>query len=266
MTTESKELNLAFWNSVERTDPAFTQQVKQGSYEYTSIDSYYLVKKATEAWGPIGVGLGFDILESRFDDGPVVKIVGEAGGAMIPVNLVLHTAKIGLWYKRGSEVARVEHFGHTEFISMTKWGPRMDAEAPKKSVTDGLKKCLSMVGFSADVYMDMFSDQNYFEESQDIADLQKADNRVEEKQKQIDAFDKWFKDHHDTVASAASMHELEVVYKIVVRKLAYRREDAKIKEITRIKDKRKAELGKMKKTKETEAARKAGKEVAEATP
>ena len=52
--------NLSIWNKVQETDPKFTKKDYGG---FTSINGVYLYKKATDIFGPIGIGWGFDILD-----------------------------------------------------------------------------------------------------------------------------------------------------------------------------------------------------------
>jgi hypothetical protein len=55
----------------------------------------------------------------------------------------------------------VEHFGQTTFVGKNKNGYFTDEEAPKKSLTDAIGKALSMLGFSADIYLGLFDDNKY---------------------------------------------------------------------------------------------------------
>jgi Xaa-Pro aminopeptidase len=55
----------------------------------------------------------------------------------------------------------VEHFGQTTFVGKNKFGYFTDEEAPKKSLTDAIGKALSMLGFSADIYLGLFDDNKY---------------------------------------------------------------------------------------------------------
>lgn len=65
--------NLEIWNRVHKTDPVFTKEFKgAGGFEGTSINSTYVFERATELWGPCGVGWGYEIIEERFDTGGAV--------------------------------------------------------------------------------------------------------------------------------------------------------------------------------------------------
>lgn len=234
---------LKLWNSVERTDPAFTKHVTEGGRKYTAISPYYLIKKATEVWGPIGLGWGFDITDSYFTEGSPFAYEFSPTQEPVVIPTEMHTARVRLWYMDEDRRAEVEDFGHTPFVFNTSKGPKTDFEAPKKSVTDALKKCLSMVGFSADVFLGLFDDELYREDIKEHFALEKADNRVEMEEQQRAEFAQYVSAHKELLATALGIPELEQIYRVVVRKLTYRNEKELIKEFSRIKDKRKAELG-----------------------
>jgi hypothetical protein len=234
--------NLQLWNSVERTDPAFTKNVEQGGRKYFSISPYYLIKKATEVWGPIGKGWGFDIVESFFTDGAPFAWEFSASEEKIVISSMMHTARVKLWYMDDQDMCEVEDFGHTPYVYSSKYGPITDFEAPKKSVTDALKKCLSLCGFSADVFLGMFDDELYREEVKEAVALEKADNKVEMEEAQRQEFKQYVETHASMIRQASSMSELEGVFRVVVRKLKYRGENELIKEFERMKNQRKTEL------------------------
>ena len=78
MTMDAVE-KMRLWSRVEKTDPAFTKEFnKGGGFRGTSINATYLAKKATEVFGPIGLGWGVDVVEEHFIDGPLLKD-GERG-------------------------------------------------------------------------------------------------------------------------------------------------------------------------------------------
>ena len=59
-----------------------------------------------------------------------------------------------------------------------------DGEAPKKSLTDAIKKALSMLGFSADVFLGMFDDVNYVQQLQAEQAIEQAEDRQAEIERQ----------------------------------------------------------------------------------
>ena len=71
-----------------------------------------------------------------------------------------HKLTINFWYKLNGHKYFITHTGITPYIY---WNMDMstiwtDHEAPKKSLTDAIKKCLSVLGFCADVYQQTIYD------------------------------------------------------------------------------------------------------------
>lgn len=148
--------NLDLWNSVEKTPPNHTKPITGKSYQGTSPKPHYLVHKATETFGPCGIGWGFTIEDERVEEG--------AGGER------LHVARVKVWYEWNGKRGEVEHIGGTQFSGTRKNGtPFTDEDAPKKSVTDALVKALSMIGFAGDIFMGRYDDSKYVQELRDEA-------------------------------------------------------------------------------------------------
>lgn len=136
------------WDEVEQTDPKFTKRAsKGGSHEFTAIDPYYQIRRATEMFGPVGLGWGWNLVEAR----------REASVAYVIIEL---------WYKPRDENGNAESngsfivFGETALYGK----PSQDEDALKKALTDAITKGLSYLGFSADVYLGKFDDNKYVEQ------------------------------------------------------------------------------------------------------
>jgi hypothetical protein len=135
--------NLKLWNQVRTPDPKFTKAfTRPGGFKGTSISANYLVQRATEVWGQIGKGWGVDEVSHEIIDGTWHSYVR-------------------VWYKEGDQVYCVYQWGGTNYRIESSVGVRFDDEAAKKSMTDGMTKCLSQLGFGADVHMGMFDDVKY---------------------------------------------------------------------------------------------------------
>lgn len=147
--------NLALWSTVEKTDPNQVKPITGKPYRGTSPKPYYLVQKATETFGPCGIGWGFGVVSERVEDG--------ATGDKV------HIAHIRLWYVWNGQRGEVEHVGQTMFSGKNKNGPYTDEDAPKKSVTDALVKALSMIGFAGDIFMGRYDDSKYVQSLHDEA-------------------------------------------------------------------------------------------------
>lgn len=173
MSTEAatKGDTLSLWNAVCTTDPRHTKTfTRGGGFSGTAINSTYLLQKATALWGPMGAGWRVEIVEQGFMKGaPLIqnKLAFEGDKVIAEEPIVVgheqvHFVRIRLVFPTDSgEPGTVEHFGQTTFVGQNKRGFFTDEEAPKKSLTDAIGKCLSMLGFSSDVYLGMFDDSKY---------------------------------------------------------------------------------------------------------
>lgn len=232
--------NLKLWKSVSETDPKHTKSFKgPGGFSGTSLNATAMVQKATELWGPLGKGWGYEILEDRIDQGP--PIIDQETKTPTGAHLSVHTIKLRLWW--GGEPAQyVEHYGHTPFVFQNKYGIGMDLEPAKKSLTDAIKKCLTMLGFSADVMLGDFEDPDYRQQVADKVRVEEAIDKVAE-QAEIDAERaEWLDKHIKILSTAVNLHELETVFKGVYKTLQLRKDSDGIKKATKAKDLRKAEL------------------------
>ncbi|MEI0746852.1 hypothetical protein VUS79_33065, partial [Pseudomonas aeruginosa] len=61
--------NMAIWDQVKETDTRYTRQAKLNGQDMTSINGLYIVRRATELFGPVGKGWGWKVLVERFDEG-----------------------------------------------------------------------------------------------------------------------------------------------------------------------------------------------------
>lgn len=144
--------NLEVWQRFGYTDPKHTKAISGKAYSGTSPKPHWIIYKLTEAFGPIGIGWGFRVLEERYD-------------AMGDVE-TLHVAKVQLWYRYNGERAEIEQFGATRAKYLTSSNKILvDEDAIKKSVTDALVKCASYVGVCADIFMGLWDDQKYVSEA-----------------------------------------------------------------------------------------------------
>lgn len=134
--------NLALWNRVEKTNPAHTKNVNFGR-SITAIDPYRQIMNATEQFGPAGQGWGWSIVETHF----------------LPTNEV--ACLIRVWH--GSPERFIEHWGQNSLF-MDKAEKKKDGDCMKKAATDGLTKCLSMLGFNADIFLGKFDDCKYVQQ------------------------------------------------------------------------------------------------------
>jgi hypothetical protein len=144
---------MKLWDSVFATDPAHTKEfARSGGFKGTAINPLYLIKKATELWGPMGSAWGPEIVSEQILLGAPIVVNSQVVG-----HESVHCVQIKLRYPGGT----VPAFGQTTFVGRNSKGTYTDEEAPKKSLTDAIGKALSWLGFSADVHMGLYDDSKY---------------------------------------------------------------------------------------------------------
>ncbi|WP_085703890.1 hypothetical protein [Pseudomonas sp. B15(2017)] len=216
--------NMQIWNRVEKTDTRFTKDAKVGGQQITSLNGTAMIMKATEVFGPVGIGFGWKITEERFDKGAEM-FVGE-GDKRASLGFELnHTVKILFWYKIDGERGELEQYGCTPYLYKSKFGTTTDGEAPKKSLTDAIKKSLSMLGFSADVFLGMFDDRDYVQQRQEEEAIELAVDRDAEIAKQAQDRLDYIKSVIDTMQGAKTPHELKKIHDTAVRQLTLRKDE-----------------------------------------
>lgn len=224
--------NMALWDDVQRTDPAYTKEYSgPGGFSGTSISGHYMVMRATEVFGPIGIGWGYEIVEERFDTGAAIAFDADGNET---TRALTHVMRLKLWFDNGGQKGEVEHYGVTPYISSSRNGPRTDPEAPKKSLTDALKKCLSMLGFGADVYLGQFDDVNYVEATRTEFDIERAEDRDEERERKQQEYIDKMKQYAEQMAESVNVTMLKALYKEAVRKAGYRNDHRMVKRLEEI--------------------------------
>ena len=134
--------NLELWNKVCKTNPAHTKKVTFGR-AITAIDPYRQVQNATEQFGPAGQGWGWEVKDT----------------------VILPTNEIGilvrLWH--GSPEKYIEQWGQSSFY-IDNAEKKKDTDCFKKATTDGVTKCLSYLGFNADIFLGKYDDNKYVQQ------------------------------------------------------------------------------------------------------
>lgn len=143
--------NLEFWRRVMKTDPRRVKAITGKQYKGNSPQPYYLVERMTEEFGMCGIGWGIRIISERME-------------RMTETDM-LHVAHVEVWYMRGDQKGCIEQVGQTKAAYLTNKGSMMvDEDAPKKSVTDAMTKCMSYLGFSGDIFSGHWDDSKYVQE------------------------------------------------------------------------------------------------------
>ncbi len=140
MTTKKSD-NMALWDKVSKTDPAHTKEVKFGR-KFTAIDPHSQIMMATKMFGPAGIGWGWTVERVEYTPTNEIAIL------------------IGLWH--GTMPPYIFQWGQSGLF-IDKAQKMKDGDCFKKATTDGLTKCLSYLGFNADVFLGKFDDNKYVE-------------------------------------------------------------------------------------------------------
>lgn len=223
---EISDHNREIWDKVKTTNPDHTKGGKVSGMDITAINGTSVVMKATEVWGPMGKGWGVDIKEERFIDGaPMMNKETKdvlRDGNMNPIHAVLHSCLINVWYKddpSSDTKYYVPHYGQTPFVQMTKYGPTTDFDVQKKSLTDAIKKALSMLGFNADIFLGQYDDREYVQVLQEQSRVEKAEDRAVEQEAIEEERKEWYKTNLATLSTATTDHELDTIAKGMQRRL-----------------------------------------------
>ena len=141
--------NKTLWDSIKVTNPIAVKEITGKPYRGHSPKPYWLIERATDTFGPIGIGWGVIVKSERFE--------------RMSDTDVLHVAVVSIWYMQdGKRSETFDQMGGTKAAYMTSSGKLMvDEDAGKKSVTDAMVKCLSMIGFCADIFSGMWDDSKY---------------------------------------------------------------------------------------------------------
>lgn len=230
--------NMQIWNRVEKTDTRYTKDAKVGGQQITSLNGTAMIMKATEIFGPVGIGFGWTVLEERFDKGAEI-FVGE-GDKRATLGFELnHTVKIRFWIKQDGERGEFEQYGCTPYLYKSKYGTTTDGEAPKKSLTDAIKKSLSMLGFSADVFLGLFDDKDYVSALADEQAIEQAEDQAAEEDRQKQERLDYIASVIESLKTAQTPKELKSFHDVAVRRLTLRNDTKAVTRIVREYDEQK---------------------------
>jgi hypothetical protein len=143
----TEENNMKLWNAVSKSDPRYLKKVSLGARSFTAIDPQYQVMSATKAFGPVGKGWGWHA-KTHF--------VNLSNGDTAVVS------DVEVWIENQGNMFG-PFPGCRKFFDAAKG--RTNEDAPKMSVTDGLTKALSHLGFNADVFLGEHDGNKYTADS-----------------------------------------------------------------------------------------------------
>ncbi|MBG3127894.1 hypothetical protein JEP58_17035 [Proteus mirabilis] len=232
--------NLHIWKRVQRTDPRFTKPLEGVGFAGTSINSNYMIMRATEIFGPIGEGWGYEVLEEKFIDGkPLVEPVLDERNKQVATRFLRdgdgalfceqnHSIKIRFWYIIECETrGEFESYGATPYRYQTNYGIKVDGEAIKKSLTDAIKKALSMLGFSSDVFMGMHDNPEYIVSNKLEFEIKNASEKAEDITRIRKELDEKFTKHTEVMRSAVTANELRGIASTLTREISAHIKSAK---------------------------------------
>ncbi len=230
---DSNNDHLNIWKLVQRTDARFTKPLDGVGYTGTSINSTYMFMRATEIFGPIGEGWGYEIVEEKFVNGkPLTEPVLDERNKQVATRFLRdgdgslfceqnHSIKIRFWYTIECETrGEFESYGATPYRYQTTYGIKVDGEVFKKSLTDAIKKALSMLGFSSDVYMGMHDNPEYVASNKLEYEIKAASDNAEDATRIRKELDEKFTRHTETMRSAVTPNELRGITSTLTREIS----------------------------------------------
>lgn len=122
---------MRIWNQVCDSDPKTLKKLQYG-FKPTVIDAQSQLKKATEIFGPMGLGWGIKNETRHFEDG-----------------WIFYSAI--LWYKDGDQIGEVAICSDNQIKN----------DCMKSCQTDALTKGLSRIGFNSDVFENQWDGDKY---------------------------------------------------------------------------------------------------------
>ena len=211
--------NKALWDSVKVTDPAVVKAITGKSYQGSSPKPYWLIERATEVFGPVGIGWGVDVVSERFE--------------RMSDTDVLHVAVVSVWYMHNGERSHsFEQMGGTKACYMAGSGKLMvDEDAGKKSVTDGMVKCLSMIGFAGDIFSGQWNDSKYVDWAAE--QYNKPAPRTAEQEEQRGA---WLEDQFVAIDAAKTVGDLKRIIDAALAITAKENDDDAARQILAARD------------------------------
>ncbi|MCG3462635.1 hypothetical protein L7G72_12380 [Xenorhabdus bovienii] len=239
---DEQQTNLRIWKVVQRTDPRFTKPLEGMGFSGTSINSNYMFMRATEIFGPAGEGWGYQVMEEKMINGaPLSEPVYDSQNKQIGVRILRdsdgtliceqnHSLKILFWYLIEGDIrGEIESYGATPYLYKSKNGIKADSEVIKKSLTDAIKKALSMLGFSADVFMGMHDNPEYLADNKIEFGIKAASDKAEDWVRLRKELDDKFTRNTETMRTAVSQSEIRGIASTLTRELGIHLENARAK-------------------------------------
>lgn len=185
------EGNMKLWQEAFKTDPSAVKPITGKSYQGNSPKPFWLIERATKIFGACGTGWGVEVVSERFQQ--------------VSADDYLHVATVRVWYIYEGVRGHVEQMGGTKAAYKAGSGKIIvDEDAGKKSVTDAMVKCLSMLGFAGDIFSGRWDDSKYVESAKHHF----AEEKAQEARAQLELLtDERFKKALAIIANDASQKQ-----------------------------------------------------------
>lgn len=133
---------MSLWRSEQNTPAEKTTKVQRRG-GFTAINQQYQLERGTKLWGPYGGSWGMNIISHELVDTDAAKMI------VMEVEFFYPDAETG---------------EHCSFSLVNDWPFKMGDDSYKKCQTNCRSKCMSYLGFSADVYSGLHDDMKYLRE------------------------------------------------------------------------------------------------------
>ena len=142
--------NLSLWNKVQTSKSETLKGVNLGR-KFKSINAHSQVMAATEQFGPMGLGWGYE---------PTYEEIFGMLRCQLKMWAIIDGQRSEFYSEGG---CAIEPVAGTDARSIRKAG-MANSDIFKKATTDALTKGLSVLGFNADVFLGLWDDNKYVQE------------------------------------------------------------------------------------------------------
>lgn len=146
---ENIEFNTSIWHLVDTSDPSQLKKVEQRG-GFLSIDAYPQIKRATEIFGPMGIGFGLSDVDYH-----LVEDVDSSSKNNPGRKSHMMILRCTFWYR----IPGGETMGQIPVVNAMMFDAFSDT--PKKLITNCITKALSYLGFNYDVFKGSWDDDPY---------------------------------------------------------------------------------------------------------
>lgn len=139
---DSLKDRMSLWRSEQNTPTDKTSKVSRRG-GFTAINQQYQLERGTKLWGPYGAAWGMEVVNHELIDTDVSKVI---------------VMEVEFFYPHPDTGERCD------FRMVNDWPFKVGDDSYKKCQTNCRSKCMSYLGFSADVYSGLHDDATYLRE------------------------------------------------------------------------------------------------------